>query len=92
MTHYVITVELDAPFTEDGADWILDEFHGWHVVGIGHPSGNIGAIFTLPAENLSEAVATACRRLGAMRDVVELSVIDEDTRDGREGFVGGGMR
>lgn len=92
MTHYVITVELDAPFTEDAADWILEELQDWHVVAIGHPSGNIGATFTLPATSLAEAVATAYERLRATHGVVEMSVVDEGTRDHREGFPIGATR
>lgn len=86
MTHYVITVELDAPATKDVGDWILDTLHGWHAVAISHPNGNAGAVLTLRAKDLAAAAATACRVIEPTHKIIELSVVDEVTRDHREGL------
>ncbi len=86
MTHYVVTVELDAKPDEDVTDWIVESLQPWHAVAIGCQSGNAGAIMTLPAENLEQAVATAYRLVEPHHRIVALSVIDEATRDKREGW------
>ena len=86
MTHFVITAELEAPPLEEVGDWILESLQPWHAVAIGCVSGNVGVILTLPAEDLHQAVATACRLIEPAYSIVSLSVVDEVTRDHRAGL------
>lgn len=85
--HYVITVELDAKPTEKSTDWIVEELAHWHAVAHVHPSGHVAATMTLPAEGIAQAVATAVRLIEPTHRVVSLEVVDEATRDAREGWV-----
>ncbi|GAA8844980.1 hypothetical protein DUHN55_14830 [Helicobacter pylori] len=79
--HYVITVELDTKPTEKSTDWIVEELAHWHAVA------HVAATMTLPAEGIAHAVATAVRLIEPTYRVVSLEVVDEATRDAREGWV-----
>ena len=85
--HYVITVELDDKPTEKNTDWIVEELAHWHAVAHSHPSGHVAATMTLPAEGIAQAVATAVRLVEPTHRVISLEVVDEATRDAREGWV-----
>lgn len=74
----VITVELDAKPTDKNTDWIVEELAHWHAVAHAHPSGHVAATMTLPAEGISQAVATAVRLIEPTHRVVSLEFDDTE--------------
>lgn len=86
MTTYNATATLNLPITRippAALDAILDELAGHHPAVVAGPTGEAEIVITLPADDLTQAIATA-RALLTRHRPIGLEVIPTDMWDKRQ--------